>query len=358
MKTEALLPCICTAFLLAESALACTGITMQDRSGSRVYARTIEWGGSDLKSRCVIVPRGTVTQSMLPGQLKGLEFTAKYGYAGIAVEQADFVAEGLNEAGLSAGLFYFPEYGGYPEYDGTQRENTVCDLQVVPWLLSSFASVEEAVKGIMQIRVTGIDPRASTVHWRIADASGRQVVVEIIDGRTHVYENEVGVITNAPDFKWHLANLSNYVNLFPGGAQPQIMGGRSVKAFGAGSGFLGLPGDITPPSRFVRAAFFQYSSPAAENTHDAVLQAFQILNNFDIPIGIEFRKDQDIPKLPSATQWTSAADPSELDFYYRTMNNSAIRRIRLSQIDFSKVRYTSFPVDEAASQPVTDIKID
>jgi len=337
---------------------ACTGITLHDPSGSPILARTIEWGGSDLNSRYVIVPRGYVQRSYVPGGVKGgLEFKARYGYVGLSVEQEDFVAEGLNEAGLSAGLFYFPRYGSYAPYDSLQASKCLADLQLVPWMLSQFRSVDEALNGLKQVRVTAIDPRASTVHWRIADTSGRQVVVEIVEGRVQVFENKIGVLTNSPGFEWQLTNLNNYVNLYPGSAPAQQLDSLTLQPFGAGSGFLGLPGDVTPPSRFVRAAFYQASAPRPATTRDAVLQCFQILNNFDIPVGIEFAGGKVPADIPSATQWTSVTDPVHGSIYFRTMRNSAIRAIDLRKIDFGRVAYRSVLLDESREQPITEIEI-
>ena len=99
-----------------QPAQACTGITLTAKDSTRILARTIEWGGSDLNSCYVVVPRGYTLQSYVPGGQDGMKFTAKYGYVGLAVEQKEFVAEGLNEEGLSAGLFYFPNYGQYEAY--------------------------------------------------------------------------------------------------------------------------------------------------------------------------------------------------------------------------------------------------
>ena len=87
---------------------ACTGITLTSRDSSHVVARTIEWGGSNLNSLYVVVPRGYEQQSYTPQGIDGMKFTARYGYVGLAVEREAFVAEGINEAGLAAGLFYFP----------------------------------------------------------------------------------------------------------------------------------------------------------------------------------------------------------------------------------------------------------
>ena len=344
------------AVLSVGGALACTGISLTAADSSRVVARTIEWGGSDLNSQYVIVPRGHVQQSYVPGGvMDGKRFTARYGYVGLAVEQKEFVAEGLNEAGLSAGLFYFPAYGEYEEYDESDKAESVADLQLVPYLLATCATVDEVEKAVSEIHVIAIDPRASTVHWRFTDPSGRQVVLEIVDGKPCFYENELGVLTNSPGFEWQLANLNNYVNLYSGSAPARKLGGRELRPFGAGSGFLGIPGDVTPPSRFVRAAFYQATAPRQKTGEDAVLQGFQILNNFDIPVGIEFADGKIPADIPSATQWTSATDVTHRIIYYRTMYNAAIRSIDLKKIDFAEVGYVAVPLDKVKRQPVVSL---
>lgn len=336
---------------------ACTGITLTTKDNSKILARTIEWGGSDLNSQYIIVPRGYTSQSYIPGGTDGMKFTSKYGFVGLAVEMKEFIAEGLNEEGLSAGLFYFPQYGKYVDYKPENKSSSIADLQLVPWILGECKNIDEVKEAIEKVDVVAIDPRASTVHWRFADKSGRQIVLEIIDGKPVFYENELGVLTNSPGFEWQMTNLNNYVNLIPGSVPAQKIGDVELRQFGAGSGFLGIPGDVTPPSRFVRAALFQTSAPVQETSHETVLQAFQILNNFDIPIGIEFAKDQKPVDIPSATQWTSATDMNNLKIYFRTMYNSAIRSIDLKAIDFSKVKYRNLPLDTQKEQPVYEIKV-
>ena len=338
---------------------ACTGITLKAKDGTMVVARTIEWGGSELNSQYVVVPRGYVQYSYLPGgRTDGMKITARYGYVGLAVEQKEFVAEGINEAGLSAGLFYFPQYGEYEAFDEAQKTTSLSDLQLVSWILGNFQTIDDVKQALPEIHVVAIDPRASTVHWRIADSSGRQVVLEIVGGKLCFYENKLGVLTNSPGFEWQMTNLNNYVNLYSGGAEAKSLGDVMLKPFGAGSGFLGIPGDVTPPSRFVRAAFYQTSAPQQENGKDAVLQSFQILNNFDIPVGIEFKSGEALPAdIPSATQWTSSTDIQNRVIYYRTMYNSAIRCIDLKTIDFSKVNYQAVPLDKEKQQPVETIVI-
>ena len=203
--------------IFTPKASACTGITLQTTAGHPVAARTIEWAGNDLNSRYTIVPRGYSQRSMVPGGKKeGKRFTARYGYVGLAVEQAEFVVEGINEAGLSAGLFYFPGYGTYETYNPDTREETVSDLQLVSWMLSNFKRIDEVMNALTKIHIVTVDPRGSTVHWRVTEESGRQVVIEIVDKEVRIYENKIGVLTNSPGFEWHLTNLNNYVNLFAG----------------------------------------------------------------------------------------------------------------------------------------------
>ena len=333
--------------------IACTGISLTAADGSCVQARTIEWASGALKSEYVIIPRNERLQSYTPTGANGLRFTARYGVVGLAVVEKEFIAEGINEAGLSAGLFFFPRYGKYEVYDEMHNNITLADMQVVQWALSQFATIDELKEGVKHVHIVGLD-KTAVVHWRIGEASGRQVVMEIVDGEVSFYENIVGVLTNAPGFEWQLANLDNYVNLRPGSAENYKLGEVQLQPIGGSSAMLGLPGDFTPPSRFVRAAFFRNTAPQRADGYATVLQCFHILNNFDVPIAIENPVEKE---LPSATQWTSAIDLTARKVYYKTVYNNSIRCIDLNDIDFSKVKYQSHPLDDVATQPVQMVKV-
>lgn len=336
---------------------ACTGISMFSANGSYFQARTIEWAGSNLNSVYVVVPRNFSQTSFTPQGKNGMTFKSKYGYVGLAVQEKEFVAEGLNEAGLSAGLFYFPYFGSYQLYDEKYNATTIADLQLVSWILSQFATVDEVRTNINKVRVVSLmggDGTSDAIHWRVGDSSGKQIVIEIEKGVAHVYENPIGVITNAPGFQWHLTNLSNYINLTPVNPPAKEMYEFKVNPIGHGNGFLGLPGDFTPPSRFVRAAFFKSTAPILATPRETMLQCFHILNNFDIPIGMNFPKNE-IPDLPSATQWTSVIDLTNKEVYYKTFYNNAIRKIDLKEIDFATVEYQYHVLDEKDSQEIESL---
>lgn len=358
MKRIVLLACMIMGTLLAQRAHACTGITLRTVDNNPVTARTIEWAATPLNTMYVVVPRGQTQRSFLPdGTQDGLSFTSQYGYVGIAVEDSEFVMEGINEAGLGAGLFYFPQYGEYMPYDEQLKSQSLNDMQVVAWILSNFATINQLKAAISQIRVIGTDPRASTVHWRITEPSGQQVVLEIIDQQVRFYDNPLGVLTNSPEFTWHLTNLNNYVNLSAGSVNHRQVGTLSLNAFGGGSGLHGLPGDMTPSSRFIRAAFFQSTAPRLVDEDATVVQAFHLLNNFDIPVGVQFTDPREVPNMPSATQVTIVSDLRNQRLYFRTMYDATIRCIDLKDINFKRVAFHIAPLDMDKRQPIEVLTI-
>lgn len=359
MKRIVVLLSIAAISLFAsQNAGACTGIAFTALDGSRVVARTIEWGASVLHSGYVIVPRGYRQQSFTPEGTDGHVFVSRYGYVGLSTELDQFIVEGVNEAGLSAGLFFFPGYGKYVDYNPANKENTISDMQFVAWVLSNFSTIDEVKQGLECMDLVTLNNAIGSVHWRISEPSGRMVVLEVIDGVPQFYENRLGVLTNAPGFEWHMTNLNNYISLYPGDTPPKDLNESiRLKAFGAGAGMLGLPGDVTPTSRFVRAAFFQATAPQYATGEETVLLSFQILSSFNIPIGVEY-KDGKVPEgLPSATQWTVATDQKALKIYYRTAWNSTIRCIDLNSINFAKVKYQSHPMDNVKEQPIEMVKV-
>ena len=347
---------ILSLFLMASAiTYPCTGISLRTQNGDLVQGRTIEFGESNINGKIVISPRGREFKALTTeGKINGLKWKAKYGFVGASVVVDQFIGEGINEKGLNAGLFYFPHYGSLAEHEKSKTNISIADMELVTWILSNFETVDEVKEEIKKIKVVniGYDDKGKplpTAHWRIGDVRGNNIVLEIVNnGEIKIYDNKVGVLTNSPDYEWHIKNLNNYINIYSGNANSFNVNGEELFSFGAGTGALGLPGDITPPSRFIRAFFYVNTIGEVENTKLAVNKAFHILNNFDIPIEIEFPKEYkgNIPKdVISATQWTAVSDLSNREFYYKTMDNSQIRKIDLKKIDFSSVKYQAFPMD-------------
>ncbi len=339
-------------------ALSCTGITLKSRDGAVVTARTIDWAETETNNIYAVIPRGHETKSLLPdGSQNGLQFTARYGYVGLGAERPEFIIDGTNEMGLNAALFYFPDYGKYQQYDESMRNITLADLQVVSWILANFATIDEVQENINNVIIVGVEPKSSTTHWRIAEPNGRVVVLEIIDGTPTFHEDNIGVIANSPNFDWQKTNLNNYVNLMPGTASPTNLGSDKLTSFSGGTGMLGLPGDFSSPSRFVRAAFLGNWVIQQSTALDTINQAFHLLNNFDVPLGLDFAAGKAPVKMPSATQWTIANDLKNKILYYHTMFNRTIRKIDMNNINFETVPFQFSPLDDVKTETMIPVQI-
>jgi len=165
-------------------------------------------------------------------------------------------------------------------------------------------------------------------------------VVEIVNGgQVKVHDALLGVISNSPEYDWHLTNLRNYLGLSGAPKQAVTLSGRSFAPIGGGTGLMGLPGDFTPPSRFVRAMALTASARPLATAEDAVFEAFRILDNFNIPVGATAAGDNIARDITSSTQITTAADLKNRVLYFHTMDNRQIQKLDLKKIDFGTVKH-------------------
>ena len=341
---------VSAALCWAPVAQACTGIRLIAKDRGVVAARTLEFG-FDLHSEVLVVPAGTTLSGTLPGGGKGISYKSKYGFLGANAEGLTAIVDGINERGLYVGLFYFPGYASYPEATKDNAARAMAPHEYANWLLGNFSSVEEVKANFNNVVLVPTLLEAieapAPVHFVVHDASGAAVVIEPLGKTLKIYDNPLGVVTNSPTFDWHMTNLRNYVNLTVDNVPPVDLGGIKLAQFGQGSGLRGLPGDFTPPSRFVRAVAFSKTSLPAEKAKDGVLQAFHILNQFDIPKGaargIEHGKE-----VSDYTLWTSAADLKNLRYYFRTFDNSRIRMVDMKAVglDATGIRTISMKGEE------------
>ena len=322
------------SFFCAKVVQACTGIRLTAGDGAVVCARTLEFS-IDLESDVIMVPRGYARTGTTPEGKNGMKWTSRYASLGANGVGMPLLFEGVNEKGLAVGLFYFPTTAGYMKYNPAEAARTIAPWEVGSWILENFATTEEVRQNIGSISVAEVVFKkwgfVPPVHFVVHDASGKSIVIEYVEGNLHVYDDPLGVMSNSPAFDWHLTNLRNYVNFSMVNAPPVEVGGIRLTGFGQGTGMLGMPGDFTPPSRFVRAVAYSTSAPPSKTGAEAVLQAFHILNNFDIPKGAvrEDQKDKHGNIVADYTIWTSAIDLKARRFYFRTYENSQIRSVDL-----------------------------
>jgi len=324
---------------------ACTHITLNGTDGTVVTARTMEWGEFDLHMKLHVTPRGSEFKSLpMPDKKDGMSWKAKYGFAGIDIIDLTY-AGGMNEKGLTALMLYFPGCPEYQPYDAAQAGNSITAGDFVLWAISNFETVAQLREALETTKVvTFSDPSVGgqvDAHWAVSDKTGAQIVVEYVGGILHVYDAKLGVMTNSPAYDWHLTNLRNYINMRPVAWPDLKLAGMDLKPLGVGSGMLGLPGDITPPSRFIRAVAFSQSARKTTGGYDTVRETFRILDNFNTPMIEEdpalLKKLGLDPAKYSGTQYTTAYDMTNLVLYYHTDNNRTVRKVDLKAIDFGSM---------------------
>ncbi|MEP4076259.1 linear amide C-N hydrolase [Haloferula sp.] len=344
---------VCAIVTGMHAAEACTAITLRAEDGSYVQARTMEWGSFDLQSDLIIVPRGHKFTGVTPDGKPGHQWSATHGVFGINGLGRPDITDGMNEKGLAVSLLYLPGVAEYQPYDPAEADKAISPMQVGNWLLTTCASTAELREKLPTIKVVPVPEEAiggipAPMHFLVSDPTGETVVVEYTDKKLHIYDNPVGVMTNSPQFPWHLTNLANYLFLKQEAVGPVKVGDLELNPIGSGSGMLGLPGDFTPTSRFVRAVAYRNTVPELKNGGRAIEESFRILNNFDIPIG-SMGAEED-PAVLGDTQWTTAMDTKALHYYYRTMHNHRIRVVDLNSIDFASGKLRTHPLDEAKEQ--------
>jgi choloylglycine hydrolase len=337
------------------AASACTGIRLTAKDGTVVAGRTLEFG-LDLKSAIVAIPAGTALTGTLPNDAKGLAYTTKYGMVGANAFGLPVIVDGLNDHGLYVGEFFFPGYAGYTTITPANASQAVAAYEYSDWLLGNFATIDEVKAAIGRVvlapTVLAQMGMAPPVHFRVMDKTGAAVVIEPIGGRLELRDDPLGVLTNAPTFDWHMTNLSNYVGLTPMAHESRTVGGVTVSGFGQGSGFYGLPGDFTPPSRFVRAVAYQVTAVQPAAGPDAVQQLFHILNNFDIPVGAVRDKVQG-QTVDEYTLWTSVADLGNLQFYFRTFGDQTLHGVDVTKtLAGTSGKIVQFPMESGTTTPI------
>ncbi len=342
--------------LLTVPALACTDVRLIAADGSAFTVRTMEFA-ADLKSETVIMPRGR--QFTSPGPKgAGLAWTSKYGFVFMNAYGQPAVTDGLNEKGLGFGALYLPGETQYETVKAGEEGRALSNIQFGAWVLGNFATVDEVRDAVASVRVWAeFVPQLgsySPLHFAIHDASGKSLVIEYIGGTAHVYDNTIGVLTNSPTYDWHIQNLRNYVNLTAENTAPVKLGNTTYASTGQGSGLHGLPGDPTPPSRFVMAAATAYLADQPKDAAGALVLAQHLIDRVDIPKGLVRDYADGGKPTGDYTQWTVFRDHANKVYFWRSYDDTGLKALDLKTVDFSAGQPTR-SLAVAGSKPTVDI---
>ncbi len=332
--------CLCLfvilCIILEGVSLACTDFQAKAKDGSVIIGRSMEFA-MGMGSEVVVHPKVTKAASMTPDGKTGISWTPKYGYLGInAFGEKQALLDGLNQKGLSIEFLWFTE----SKYQEAKNGDWLAITDLGHWVLGNFATVDEVKKALPLVTVVGVYvPQLRMVpgfHAAVHDAGGKSIVVEFINGETKIYDNPIGVMTNKPTFDWHLTNLRNYVNLDPYDKEEKMIAGVKINPAGSGTGWLGMPGDWSPPSRFVRTVMIVNSADPVSNAAEAVNLAEHILNAVDIPMGVIKTRHLENKDMIDYTQWIVIKDLTNKVLYFRSYQDLALKRVDMKKLNFNR----------------------
>lgn len=349
----------CVLALSPLSANSCTVFRLKANDGSIVIGRSMEFA-LDLKYDAIVIPRNKNYTSPAPQDKAGLSWKTRYGYVGIASLGLDFgLSDGMNEKGLAVGVLWFETDMKWQDVAPGEEKRALAQAMVSDWILGNFASVEDVKREIPKLKVFNYtDPKTKmslTIHFIVYDAKGGSIVIEYEDGICNIYDNPLGIMTNAPSFPWQMTNLRQYVGMTSEKPEPYEMSGITFPATGHGSGMFGLPGDLTPPSRFVRLAMLTRFSDKQPDAIKTLNLAQHIINTFDISFGMVTDTMPDKKTvIKESTQWVTFRDLTNHIVYFKTYDNQNLRKIDLNKLDFAGTQVKRIPMF-GISEVVTDV---
>ncbi|MDG1328805.1 MAG: choloylglycine hydrolase family protein [Flavobacteriaceae bacterium] len=311
----------------------CTEILVIAKDSSVVTVRSMEFGVA-LNSDLNIQPRGESFTSITPDSTPGMQWTNKYGYVYMSAMGYSVAIDGLNEAGLSFGGLYLPGYTVYQDVPKGEESKALWNLDFGLWVLGNFSTVEEVRTAVQSVYVCFLEsfPIPSPLHFNVTDATGKSIIIEYTAKGLNIYDNTLGVLTNSPPYDWQTTNITNYLNLTPNNPEPTSFNGKTFIPVGQGAGFVGIPGDWTPPSRFIKSTLMSHNAIPPTDITEAVNLALHFINAVDIPLGVS-RMITDGKKDYDYTQWVTIRDLTNRRYMFRTYDNLQVRSVDLNKLD-------------------------
>ena len=290
----------------------------------------------------------TITPRNFPFRFRHTdELPHHYAMIGMAtvVDGFPLYYEATNEKGLSIAGLNFPGNAVYlPRQEG---KINLAPYELIPFLLSQCETASQAELFLRKINLTATAFSAelplTPLHWIISDKD-RSIVAEPMADGLHIYEDPVGVLTNNPPFDFHLYNLRNHLNVSAQPAVNRFSEAAAIDPFSNGMGGIGLPGDYSSASRFVKAAFVKLNSVAGKTEAENIHHFFHILSAVEMPLGSVIIH----PGEYEITLYSCCCNTDKGIYYYRCYNNSHITGIDMGREDLEGCAPVRYPIKKNA----------
>ncbi|MEG0133894.1 MAG: choloylglycine hydrolase [Clostridium sp.] len=317
----------------------CTALTVKTKQGEVLFGRDLDYV-VNFNQSVHLIPRKYKWRS---GVTDKSEYV-KYAILGMGAvfNTYPYLTDGFNENGLGCAMLYFP---GYASYNKNLQENSVnlSPYDVILWILGNFKTVEEVVVAFREVNIVDLpkleDYLPTEYHWIVTDRSGKSIVIESTKEKLSIYQDKLGILTNSPTFYWQMTNLKQYIHLTPKQPTDAYWGEQKLTPLGQGAGAIGMPGDNTPPSRFVRIAFIKNFMPIPIDEEAGVIEFFNALNTVFEVKGSLITPDG----LHETSIYTSCMNLQKRVYYYSTYYNNRINAITMKGEDLDSKEIIKYP---------------
>lgn len=310
----------------------CTAITF--KTNNHYFGRNLDFE-YDFNEQVIITPRNKTLDFKYFDNLEN-----HHAIIGIGINASNYPLyfDATNEHGLSIAGLNFPGNAYY--FDDSTG---IAPFELTPWLLAQCKSIRECMNLLKDLRIINApfnkEYALSPLHWLLADKHS-SIVLEPTTSGLRIYENPVGVLTNNPPFDYHLYNLSNFMNITSQEATNRFAPHCKIEPYSRGMGAIGLPGDNSSASRFVRATFTKLNSISDSDEHSSITQFFHILNSVCqvdgcTQIGNDFEK----------TIYSSCCNTDKGIYYYTTYENCQITAVNMYNYDIDSNALISVPLN-------------
>ena len=327
----------------------CTALMLNTNQGNHIFGRSMDLE-YHFGQAIHIVPRNYPYTNVVDKT----NHKTKYAILSFGVLAQDatsrkypLLADGVNEKGLACAGLNFPGYADFQEID-SQKVN-IGPHDVILHILANFeyvGEVKDYIKGVHIVnRPFANGWPVATLHWMVSDKNGDSIVIESTQKGLIVYENKVGVMANSPEFDYHVTSLNQYIIQNPTTPKERAFGGVTLKPFGVGVGMVGIPGDFSGPTRFIRTAYFRSIIDGKYSDEDTLAEFFHVMDNVSIVRGSVLTQDG----IDSMHQYKSCYNQEKGILYYTTYKNFQINSVSLFKEDLDAKEIKTFEYKDCQS---------
>ncbi len=313
----------------------CTAVSF--KSNGLYFGRSLD-NDFSYGEEVAVIPRGFSFEFKHAGVMK-----SHYAIIGMAFVAQGYplLYDGMNEKGLCMAGLNFVGNAVYNE--PLQGKDNIAQFEFIPWVLGQCSSVNEAKAVLDKINLTNTpfseNLPVAQLHWIIADKNSA-ITVEAVGSGLNVYDNPAGVLANNPTFDKHMFLLGNYMNLTAKAPENRFSDRLDLRSYSLGMGAIGLPGDLSSTSRFIRAAFMNLNSFCEGDEKSSVGQFFHIMDTVSQPKGCS---DLGGGKY-EATLYTSCCSADKGIYYYTTYNNRQITAVNMHKENLDGCDLARYPL--------------